>query len=343
MLKRLKKAILDDWENWDLGPAPRDVSIIRRRSAWLNHDGKEVFFIFRRGGTFPLLIAKSVSSKAFENAICNEAQSTISLHHRIQGKFKLNLPFPLCLTEINGFPVYIEKAIAGATLPEKVAGCWFERRKKNTIQRIVFELSNWLEDFYDAMEVKKSMVTSSILQKRFFRPLNQFRSLHTLTKEERLYLSQIADRAGSLEGNMICFPPIHGDLWGGSLLCGADGQLWIIDWEFFKPAGLPLQDILCFAMHPGFPVHNHSANGMLGEFMNLFHDSYFTHIIITSLHKHARAAGLNSPEFIEMLFALTLIKLSLERDNRTLTETGHSWRALFGFLVENRNHCRIIK
>jgi len=344
MLNHLKEAILDDWGKWDLGPAPKDISLIRRTSTWLNGDGKEVCYVFRKGDNFPLLIVKSVSSKASEPSILHEAQATILLNKWIQKKSNLTLPSPLCLTEIDGFPVYIEKAIPGVTLPEKVATCWLERGKKVIIQKIIFEMSNWLENFYKTMEVQKTVVTGSMVRKHFIGPLNQFKSFHVLTGDESKYLSWIESMARSLEGHRIAFPPVHGDLWGGSLLCGADDQLWIIDWEFFEPVGLPLQDFFCFAAHPGFQVHNHggTGKGMLDEFMNLFHDSYFTDIIITYIYKHALEAGLEK-SFIEMFFALTLIKLSIERDDVTKIDSKHSWRSLLGFFMENRKHCRVIK
>lgn len=342
MLSHLKKAVLDNWQKWDLGPTPKDISLIRRTSSWLNGHGKEVYFIFRRGDTFPLLIAKCVSSRAFEDAILHEAQSTILLSKWIQKKSELTLPSPLCLIEINGFPVYIEKAIPGATLPEKIAQCWFERRKKIIVQKKAFELSRWLEDFYEVMETKKSPVTPAVFEKFFINPLNKFKSAHDLTFREKKYLSQIEDAARLLQSKQIVFPPVHGDLWGGSLLCGADDRLWIIDWEFFEPIGLPLHDLICFAVHPGFPINSHNGNGMRGEFMNLFRDSYFTDIVITFLHQHAQAAGLE-PQFIELFFVLTLIKFSLERDQVSESNPGQSWRDLLGFYIENREHCRLIK
>ena len=186
-----------------------------------------------------------------------------------------------------------------------------KKSKGRIIELTVIEVSQWLDEFNNALGAKKILINSDFVENKFIRLLSDFKSKNVLEREELRFLARLGDIAGSIVGMSVLLPPMHGDLWGGSLLWGLDKRLHVIDWEFFKAQGLPLYDFLYFAVHPGFTIHTKNENGLFGEFMNLFHDNYFSGLICEHLKTHAKAAGVESPEVIELLLAVLLVRLSL--------------------------------
>ena len=339
MFTELKEVVLGHWEDWGLGSTPDDISFIRRSSTWLGEAGKEVYFIFRRGDEVPSLFAKTVVSATYGETIRKEARNVRLVWDGFSGALRNSVPQPLGLSELNGIPIYFEKAAPGIAFPEKVSSCWTEKSRNRVIGRTVIEISRWLGEFHNALSTKKVVINSDVVENQFIRPLSSFKSKNILDREELKFLARLGDVAGSLAGMPVLLPPMHGDLWGGSLLWGLDKRLHIIDWEFFEPQGLPLYDFLYFAVHPGFTIHTKGENGLFGEFMNLFYDNYFSRLILEHLKAHAEAAGVESSEVIELLLATLLIWLSLERDSRNKTED--SWSTLFRYFAKNRSHCKI--
>lgn len=341
MFKPLKDIIIDRWNDWDLGPKPKDVSFIRRTSTWLGDAGKIVFYAFPRGAKFPVLIAKTVQSSEFGKTIQKESQNIQLIWNTVSEEFRESIPCPLGLSEVNGIPIYFEKAIPGITLPERFAWRWFKKSKEKLLREAVAEISRWLVDFHNAIGLKKVTLDSDVVEKQFISTLRRFNFTRDLTADEQSYISRLEEIAISLEGGIVTLPPIHGDFWGGSLLWGKDGKMRVIDWEFFELQGLPLQDFLYFAIHPGFVIKNRGKNGLLGEFINLFYDNYFSELIREQLKAHTKAAGVESPEVIELLMAMVLIRLSLERDSKN--KTKDSWAHLFRYLLKNRSDCVIFQ
>lgn len=287
------------------------------------------------------MIVKTVQSSEFGETIQKESQNIQLIWNTVSESFRESIPRPLGLDKINGVPAYFEKAIPGSTFPESVGSCWFEKNKKKIIEETVDKISRWHDNFHKAMGVKKAPLNSAFIEKRFISSLKRLNSAPDLSSGERSFLDRLEKIAISLEGEIVSLPPVHGDLWGGSLLWGTDGKMRVIDWEFFEPQGLPLQDFLYFAIHPGFVMHNRGENGLLDEFMIIFQDNYYSGLIHEHLKTHAEAAGIESSQVIELLLAVLLVRLSLERDSRNKTED--SWKHLFRYLTKNRSDCVIFQ
>jgi len=341
LFTELKEVVLDHWECWNLGQKPSDISFIRRGSTWLGEAGKVVYIIFRRGDKYPSLIAKSVMSPKHGKIIINEAQNIMAVWDSASERFRESLPRPLDVIEIEGIPVYFEEAIPGVAFPEKVIFCLGKKKKEKIISETIDKLAVWLNDFQKCFNPSKEIIDSGVVEERILSPLELFSAKHDLSAREQRFIEELKENAGLLEGRNISLQPAHGDLWGGSVLWGLDGTMCIIDWEFFEPQGLPLLDFLYFSVHPGFVVNNKGENGLLGEFMNLFHDNYFSGLICEHLKTHAKAAGVESSEVIELLLSIILINLSLERDTRNKTED--SWRSLIRYFAKNGSLCKIIQ
>ena len=341
MFNKLKEVVLGHWEDWNLGRRPSDISFIRRGSTWLDNAGKVVHIIFRRGDRFPFLIAKTVMSSEYGKTILNEAQNIKAVWNSASERFRENLPRPLDVIELEGIPVYFEEAIPGVAFPEKVMFCLGKKKREKLISKTIDQLAIWLNDFQKYFNASKEVIDSGVIEERILRPLELFSTKHDLSAREQGFIEELRENAGLLEGCDILLQPAHGDLWGGSLLWGLDKRLHVIDWEFFEPQGLPLYDFLYFSVHPGFVMHNRGENGLIGEFMNLFHDNYFSGLIREHLKAHAKAADVESSEVIELLLSALLIRLSLERDSSNKTED--SWRSLIRYFAGNRSRCKIIQ
>lgn len=341
MFTKLRELVLDSWESWNLGPKSSDISFIRRGSTWLGDAGKVVYIIFRRGDRFPSLIAKTVTSYEYGKTILNEAQNIMTVWNSTSAMFRESLPRPLGTIEVDGIPVYFEEAMPGVAFPEKVMFCRGRKKKEKIISETIDKLAVWLSDFQRCFSSDKELMDSGIVDEQILNPLEYFSTKHDLSAREQCFIAELREIAGSLADRNIPLQPAHGDLWGGSLLWGLDERLHIIDWEYFKAQGLPLQDFLYFSMHPGFLLNNSSENGLLGEFVNLFYDNYFSELIREHLKVQAKDTGIESSKVIELLLAVLLIRLSLERDPGN--KTGDSWSTLIRYFTENRLHCKIIQ
>lgn len=343
LFRQLKEIVLDQWENWGLEEKPSAISLIRRRSTWLGDDGKVVYYVFRKGDSFPSLIAKSTYSEKFMESIQNEAKNTKFIWENATENFRETIPRPLGLNKLNGIPVYFEEAVPGIALPEKVLSCWLSSSGKKIISTTMNNLLRWLDDFYKAFGTKKATLNSDFIGKHILNPIGIFESQNRLDSSEKRFLLRLKEKARLLEGKTINLVHLHGDLWGGSVLLGIDGRLKVIDWEFFERYGFPLQDFLYFAMHPGFIIHRSRKNGMLYEFMNLFQESFFTDIIRDYLSEQRGNYGIDSKEFIEIILALVLITLSNKRDKYNPSREKNSWFLLFRYLVANQTGCMILR
>ncbi len=342
MFTKLRELVLDSWESWNLGPKSSDISFIRRGSTWLGDAGKVVYIIFRRGDRFPSLIAKTVTSYEYGKTILNEAQNIMTVWNSASVKLRENLPRPLDVIEVDGIPVYFEEATPGVAFPEKVMFCRGRKKKEKIISETMDKLAVWLSDFQRCFSSDKELMDSGIVDEQILKPLEYFSIKHDLSAREQRFIAELREIAGSLADRNIPLQPAHGDLWGGSLLWGLDERLHIIDWEYFKAQGLPLQDILCLAIHPGFVTPSKGGDGMQGEFMNLFEESYFAEAVRYVVWEQAQAAGVDSVESIQIFLALALISLSTERDQKASVNTRDSWRALFRYLVNERDKCKLL-
>ena len=341
MFMKLRELVLDNWARWNLDRKPSDISFIRRGSTWLVEAGKVVYIIFRRGDRFPSLIAKTVMSSEYGKTILNEAHNIMTVWNSASAKFRTSLPRPLEVIEIEEIPFYFEEAISGSAFPEKVMFCLGEKKREKIISATIDKLAVWLNEFQVCLNPDNKVIDAGMVGEWILRPLDYFCAKHDLNAREQYFTEELRENALLLEGCNIPLQPAHGDLWGGSLLLGSDDGIRVIDWEFIEPQGLPLQDFLYFAIHPGFVMKNRGKNGLLGEFMNIFQDNYYSGLIHEHLKTHAKAAGIESSEIIELLLAIILIHLSLERDSRN--KTGDSWRSLMRYFAKNRSHCSIIQ
>ena len=340
--QRLSEFVLDCWDRWALGPKPADLSLIRRSSTWLGEEGKVVYLFFRKGEDRPAVVAKSVLACQYGAAIHKEAANTRAVWEK--SILRPNVPRPLAVEIINGLPVYFEEACPGEGFPEKVRDCWRMKSKERLIRETVDAVVRWIESFQNAFNSKPRRLSASEVEKHWLAPLRTFAERHgLLSKTEKAFLGACTEAAESLKDRRIALPPVHGDLWGGSVLRGLDGGIRIIDWEFFQPRGLPVQDLIYFAIHPGFALRGKEDDGLLAEFKNLFYENVLVSTIRGRLQKQAAGAGLNGADTIKMVIGVLLAKLSLERDDEQPGPgSGTAWADLWRYFAQQHRKCRLI-
>lgn len=340
--QRLSDVVLDCWNRWALGPKPVDLSLIRRSSTWLGEEGKVVYLFFRKGEDLPAVVAKTVLSRQYGAAIHKEGANTRAVWEI--SILRPKVPQPLAVEIINGLPVYFEKACPGVGFPEKVRDCWRMKSKERLIRETVDAVARWIESFQSAFNSKLRRLSASEVEKHWLAPLRTFAERHgPLAKTERAFLGACTEAAESLKERRIALPPVHGDLWGGSVLWGLDDGMRIIDWEFFQPRGLPMQDLIYFAIHPGFALRGKEDDGILAEFKNLFYENIFVSTMRGHLQKQAAAAGLEGADIIMMVIGVVLARLSLERDDEKFGPgSSTAWADLWQYFAQQHRKCRLI-
>jgi len=245
VLPDIERHVLEAWDTWALpGPRPTQLSFIRRCSAWLGEAGKIVYYIFRRGGRQPTLIAKTVQNVRNGNTIQREAHNAFLVWEQLSRTMPDTLPRPLALEVITGLPVYFEQAVPGETLTERGWRQWTDRRRLHLLEMALAGALTWLSQFTRAMPAESCILDDQKLDTLFLSPIARFRPQAARWLDGQCRLDRLAESVGEWKGHSFPLVAAHGDFWGGSLLYGAQG-LCVIDWEFFQPAALPITRLLC--------------------------------------------------------------------------------------------------
>lgn len=339
----LKSRILDSWEEWSVrGPKPHDLSFIFRLSTWLGEKGKVILYIFRRSERLPVLIGKTVRDVHFGDTIREEAHSMFRVWEEVSTVMRGAVPRPVALEEIDGFPIYLEEAIPGTSLPDWVMQRWGKRKQYMLLARAVSEAAKWLWDFESCIGIEDAKLTSQEIQGWFIAPVEAFRERVVLDSNEQAMLNQLEEFFWGWEGHHIPLVAGHGDFWGGSLLW-SDSGLGVIDWEFFQPRSLPLFDLFMLAVHPGVAIGK-SGWELVDEFSMCFEDNAFSRQVRIALSAFCQRLGL-TVEITRSLFLLFLIYLSNSRDktiHEEKSQSGKTWYSLFKYYVQRRKQLYIL-
>ena len=343
MFDELRVLILDNWNQWGLDRKPDDLSFIRRTSTWLGDKGKVIYYIFRRGDSWPCLIAKTVQSLQYGETIRQEAQNLFCVWERVSGIIRQTLPRPIAITEINRLPIYIEEAIPGIALPEKVMRCWNKRKRYHLLAESVSTTTEWLSNFITELGVEHRKLSADDVEHWFLNPLRQLAQEETLGPWERRLLAQLEERVNSLVGRELPFVASHGDFWGGSLLWGTDKKMRVVDWEFFQPKSLPLFDLFMLAVHPGVALNSDGCN-LVSEFSMCFEENPHSKQVRHSLKKFSEQLGAQK-DILELLFQFFLIRMSAQRDQAQIkvgAKTRTTWAACFEYYLLHKEQFNIL-
>lgn len=332
MFEPIIAAIRQHRQEWGFTASDDDFSVIRRTSAWLGEDGKVVFLVFIKGEQRPSLVLKTVRNAGVGHVVTREAQNVFELWRKNRQICLGVVPEPVALIEIAGLPVYVERALPGTSLPELVNSKWTTQRQRLILNEGVAFGLNWIEKLV-AVRTHEMISFGNLLRER----LDLFQKIAPAEMWNSTAIQDLRDFAGNAAGAELPLVPGHGDFWGGSLLYGMDQRWHVIDWEFFKPAGLPLQDYFMLAVHPGISLG--AKNGSLSaEFSACFEDSAFTRLIQEQTGELAGQLNLNSQQ-VKILFLVFLFDMSLGRD---LVSRNSTWLNCLKFYLQNSNKIKIL-
>ena len=280
--------------------------IIIRLTTWQRNNDRFTIFIFNGKSETPVIIAKCLSSK-FLNAVKTEFRNM----RKLAGYFSntdISVPKPISLIEKDAHTIYLEEYCDSIALndlgnrvfsPQKRLSLYFEGLA--VVEKLLNKFVDSKSDMYS--EVYEKYIISS------FEIFNKSINLATLYPSK---LAKLKKYASKIKNKPFASVPMHGDLWGGSILINGN-EATIIDWEFFQTVGIPLWDLFMYFIHPGFTIKGRNR-GLFSEFCTFYQNEIVRAKIKDIINKQKEKLALKI-EDIEFLFQTFLIYNCSTREN----------------------------
>jgi hypothetical protein len=287
--------------------------IIIRLTTWQRKNNRFSIFIFNGRSEVPVAIAKCLSSQ-FSNAVKTEFENMQKLSEYFNNT-EIFIPDPLKLIENNLHSIYLEKFCEGITLND-LGNRVFSHQKRLSLYvqglAIVEELLNTFVD-------SKSIMRTEVYEKYIISSLENFEKASNLVTLYPSNFFKLKQYASKIKNKTLFSIPMHGDLWGGSILLNGC-KATLIDWEFFQEQGIPLWDLFMYFLHPGFIIKGHNS-GLFSEFCSFYENEIILAKINDIVNKQKGNLDLDF-EDIEFLFQTFLIYNCLTRDFSTEKDWG---------------------
>lgn len=283
----------------------KSSKFIIRLSTWHRKDDKFIIYIFDDRKKQPIAIAKCLSR---EHSFDLEKEfNNMSKISKYFDKSRLQIASPLSIIKDNTQIIYVEKFCEGYTLNNLADRTLLESKRLRLYYKglaIVYEIvMNFAKD--------KTRMKTRTFEHYLKGPVENFEKTKGLAYQYPQKVKILKGKLKKVANKSIFSMPMHGDLWGGSILI--NNNVNIIDWEFFQEEGIPLWDIFMFAVHPGF-VFKKSNKGLLSEFCSFYTNKNVIKKLSTYLFEFQQLFHFDFND-IELLFQCFFIYNILTRDN----------------------------
>jgi len=283
-------------------------NIIIRLTTWHRKNDKFTLFIFNGKQQTPHAIAKCLPNQ-FSHSLENEFANM----KKITGYFKnteISVPHPIKLIKSGTHSIYLELFCEGIALND-LANREFSPNQRLTLYE---QGLNFVDNLIQKFAMFKSKMHQEIFELYIESSLENFEKTNRLVELYLHRFNKLKDTTVKMNNKNIASIPMHGDLWGGSILMNGN-EAAVIDWEFFQDAGMPLWDLFMFFIHPGFVLKGHNK-GLFSEFRTFSRHKNVLNKMNHILNKRGAELDLEI-EDIEFLFQIFLIYNCLTRDNST--------------------------
>jgi len=310
-------------------------SFIIRLTTWDRKNDRFVLFIFKESNEKPSFIAKCLSDQ-YSNLLeaeFNNLKKVVNYFNKSQ----INIPTPVKFINTENQAIYLENYCTGIALNNLGNRELLPGKKFRLFIRGLAITCQVIKIF---SQNRKAMDGKTI-EKYFETPLRKFEETIPLAGEYPKNLNKLKEDLTRFKERNLFSIPMHGDLWGGSILINHH-QNTVIDWEFFQEQGVPLWDFFMFVVHPGFALKG-STNGIKTEFLSFWFNDKGKEIIHNSLRELVVKFELDVND-VKFLFQSFLIYSIFARDNDKETNwgnlLGYCWRNhLVDNLFDQGNFC----
>lgn len=208
----------------------RSIGWSRWEVALMKHGPVFVYWVFRRGGRYPSIVAKLVKKSKATEVVRSEA----AILERLSSvSDSLGIPRLLYQEEgPGGAYLLVQTGVPGSPLID-----WLSPQDHATISRQLEIAENWLGAFHREVESEETLGQSSSSW------IPRCRDVLGSPTSEEVVLLEAAQSALDRLGTRLSVP-VHGDFWTGNILL--DGKrVSVIDWNRFH-FGLPTEDVFNF-------------------------------------------------------------------------------------------------
>jgi len=282
--------------------------IIIRRTTWQRENDKFTVFIFNGSFEKPGSIAKCLSHQ-FSKSLETEFKNMKKVSRYFENT-ELSIPQPIKFFKSKTHAIYFEEFCNGIALNDLANRELSPGRRLNFYSQGLDSVDKLMSKFIE----HKTGMPSEVYEKYVEDSLINFEKSSELVKHYPHRFNQLKDAAIKIKHKNLASTPMHGDLWGGSILMNGK-QATVIDWEFFQEKGMPFWDFFMFLIHPGF-VFKSKNKGLCSEFQAFLDHNKGSNKTNQILQNHAAKLNINN-EDIEFLFQTFLIYNCLTRDNAT--------------------------
>lgn len=300
-----------------------DEHIIIRQTTWGRVNDKYVIFLLQTPNGIPKTILKCVT---ISHAHLLEVEYTkMQMLHKYSFS-SISLPTPLSFIKTDKNSFYFEEFVHGIPLND-LANRTISKEKRIDIY---FQGAKIACNTMAELAEKKSRMCDEDFRHFFEMPIAKL--VHK-GKMARMYPEKVAALIKDLQAlrEAECFSiPMHGDLWGGSILVSEE-RTTVIDWEFFREEGVPFWDMFMYLVHPGFALNSHKR-GLLDEFCSFCGNVSINNRIRKIIQDFETILNLDLRDHdMEFLFQAFLIFQAVTRDS----EDTNDWENCLGVYWNN--------
>jgi len=302
MIQSLKSYILDHWQ--DIRPdirKPDDLSfMIRGSGSYRLPYTKVIVLFFRPGDSRPIVVGKTTDDPAFAGIVEKEYAHLKRMHDGpYPDALKATIPRPIALQRIGRDTVMIETAVAGESMAMQMTRN--ARNDQYTRDAFVDTLA-WLTQMRndDLNGAEAAAQAARVVDGA----LGFYDELYSPQGEEKAALAEAWDTVRPLVGNALPVVPAQGDFWVNNIFRQNRRVVGVIDWEYARPASLPVWDLFQFEFSMGIAAHGKIDLGPIFR-IAFFGDSGLRREFLNAVPVYCKAYGIEfSPSIIEALFVL---------------------------------------
>ncbi len=207
-----------------------------------NAGGKIYFFLIPSGSSHPLFLVKASCFSSGRSYLKNEYENLALLYFTEKfNALKSSIPMPVCLDTYNGSTMLVARFVEGNRFRDLF--------KLFFIKKYFYKAADWLINFH----TKTSQVQhgeKDALKDEFISLKEKIALQFKLEAKTEHFLNELTDFLSNY--NILNMPMVfaHNDFTLDNIFFAKE-QIYVTDWEYAQPTGLPFVDLFHFCLFYG--------------------------------------------------------------------------------------------
>lgn len=194
------------------------------------------------GSKKPFFLVKVSSFPGEQYGLQNEYEN-LRLLHRVErfAEIRSSIPRPICLETFEGNTLLVESFLPGRKFRDMYKGVF--------TKRYLYRAADWLINFHQKTSIWKGSNSSKtdMIKEKYNTLMEKTKMKFTLRKETWRFLDKTAEFLSDFENSEFPLVFAHNDFSVDNIFF-TQRQIYITDWEYSQPEGLPFVDIFHFGL-----------------------------------------------------------------------------------------------